>query len=139
MRRVFAVLALLFFCLPVGLRAVGITVRPFENRELAGAPKLSDGWNAFDQGTRFFVDRLPLREQAVRANTWISLHVWDTLPDYARARNGKDDALPFGAPQAKAPPSAGGDAGGDEATGNGTTVRAQPGGGRKKRAALRPA
>jgi hypothetical protein len=116
-RRVFAVLALLFFCLPVGLRAAGITARPFENRKLAGPPGLSDGWDAFDHTTRFFVDRLPLREQAVKANTWLSLHVWDTLPDYARTRNGGDAALPFGAPQAETPPG----------TGGATTVRPQPG------------
>jgi alginate O-acetyltransferase complex protein AlgJ len=96
MRRLVAVLALVFFFVPVGLRVVGVHSHPFENRRLAGPPKLSQGWDAFGQGTRFFVDRMPLREQAVRANTWVSLNVFDTTPDYGAAK--ADRALPFGAP-----------------------------------------
>lgn len=105
-----AIIALAFFCLPVGLRAVGITAEPFENRRLAEAPDVTAGWDAFDQATAFFVDRLPLREQAVRANTWISLNVFDTPPDYGGRTAGgapERDALPFGEPEtAAAPPPA---------------------------------
>ena len=99
-RLVFAVLAIAFFATPLALRAVGVTARPFENRALAGAPRLSQGWNAFDQASRFFVDRMPLREQAVRANTWLSRHIFDTTPRYGQgafAAAGQS-GLPFGQP-----------------------------------------
>ncbi len=125
MRRAFAVLALLFFCLPVGLRVAGVTGRPFENRDLAAAPDLSAGWDVFDQATRYFVDRLPLREQAVEANTWVALHVWDALPDYARTRSGGPNPLPFGSPHAATPPGGGETPGGGTAEGPG--VQVQPG------------
>jgi alginate O-acetyltransferase complex protein AlgJ len=107
-RLVFAVLAIGFFATPLALRAVGVTARPFENRALAGPPHLSQGWDAFDETSRFFVDRMPLREQAVRANTWISRHIFDTTPRYGQgafAAAGQS-GLPFGqplAPQSGAP------------------------------------
>jgi hypothetical protein len=109
MRTFFAIAALLFFCAPVGLRLVGVKAEPFENRRLAEAPELSAGWDVFDQATRFFVDRLPLREQAVRANSWVALHVFDTTPDTGgRTAGGSTarDALPFGEPDAAAKPGA---------------------------------
>ncbi len=65
----FALLAIAFFAAPVALRAVGVHANAFENRRLAEAPKLSQGWEVFQQATRFLTDRMPLREQAVRANT----------------------------------------------------------------------
>jgi alginate O-acetyltransferase complex protein AlgJ len=101
-RLVFAVLAIAFFATPLALRAVGVTARPFENRTLAGPPRLSQGWSAFDQAGRFFVDRMPLREQAVHANTWISRHIFDTTPRYGQgafAAAGQS-GLPFGQPLA---------------------------------------
>jgi alginate O-acetyltransferase complex protein AlgJ len=107
-RLVFAVFAIAFFATPLALRAVGVTARPFENRTLAGPPRLSQGWNAFDQASRFFVDRMPLREQAVHANTWLSRHLFDTTPRYGQgafAAAGQS-GLPFGqplAPQTGAP------------------------------------
>jgi alginate O-acetyltransferase complex protein AlgJ len=105
-RTVIAVIALLFFFVPLGLRAAGVTARPFENRPLATAPKLSQGWDALDQSTRFLVDRLPLREQAVRADAWLSTNVFDTRPTAGRA-TGRDSAgLPFTAPQPAAKPPA---------------------------------
>jgi hypothetical protein len=122
LQRLFAVLALLFFCLPVGLRAVGVTANPFENRRLADPPKVSAGWDAFDQATRFFVDRLPLREQAVEANTWVALHLWDSVPDYGRRSGREADALPFGQPDTAAPPG-GGQRAPDAAPGNAQQVQ----------------
>ena len=102
-RTVVAGFALLFFSAPLILWVGGVRARPFENRRMAEAPKLSQGWDAFDEATRFFVDRLPLREQAVRANTWTSLHVFSTTPDYSRSTvaggNRKRDSLPFGEPR----------------------------------------
>jgi alginate O-acetyltransferase complex protein AlgJ len=104
-RLVFAVLAIAFFATPIALRVVGVTARPFENRALAGPPRLSQGWDVFDQTTRFFVDRMPLREQAVHANTWLSRHIFDTTPRYGQgafAAAGQS-GLPFGQPLAPGP------------------------------------
>jgi hypothetical protein len=94
----FAALAVGFFATPIALRAVGVKARAFENRRFAPAPRLSAGWGFFDETTRFLVDRLPLRYQAVHANTWIDLHVFHTAPQYGQ--NGisgvqNDLALPF--------------------------------------------
>ena len=77
-------LALLFFLGPLGLRAVGVTARPFENRPMAPPPSLHAGWDVFDQTTRFFTDRMPLREQAVRAQTWAARNVLVVPPAWRR-------------------------------------------------------
>ncbi len=96
---VFALIAVGFFAAPLALRAAGHkAVCCPENRAFAPAPKLADGWNAFDETTRFLVDRMPLRERAVRANTWISRHVFDSTPNYgpqAQLDAAHDEALPF--------------------------------------------
>jgi len=101
----FALLAVLFFATPVALRLVGKEAGAFENRRLAEAPSLSDGWNVFDKTTRFLTDRMPLRREAVRANTRISRDLFDTNPRYGQA--GDDRGLPFAgggqAPQRAAP------------------------------------
>ncbi len=94
----FAVVAIVFFATPLALRAVGVRAHAFENRRLAAAPKLADGWDFFDEATRFLIDRMPLREQAVHANTWIDLHVFNTTPQYGTNGLGgvsADAALPF--------------------------------------------
>jgi hypothetical protein len=83
-RRVVAVLAIVFFALPLGLRAAGVKARPFENRALAPPPSADAGWEFFDETTRFFVDRMPLREQAVRAYSWTAQHMLDTSPSWRR-------------------------------------------------------
>jgi hypothetical protein len=98
LRLLFAALAVGFFATPIALRAVGVKARAFENRSFAFAPSLSAGWNVFDDTSRFLIDRMPLRYQAVRANTWIDLHVFHTTPHYGE--NGlsgvqNDLALPF--------------------------------------------
>lgn len=92
-----AVLALAFFFLPVALRVGGVTARPFENRPFVAFPKASQGWSGLDQAVRFLVERLPLREQAVRADAWASVHVFKTPADNGQsvARKG---ALPFERP-----------------------------------------
>jgi hypothetical protein len=77
-RRLVAVLAIAFFALPLAVRATGVTARPFENHALAPTPSLKAGWDVFDQTTRFFVDHMPLREQAVRAYSWTAQHVLTT-------------------------------------------------------------
>jgi alginate O-acetyltransferase complex protein AlgJ len=83
-RRVIAGFAIVFFALPLAVRAAGVTARPFENRALAPRPSLVAGWNVFDQTTRFLVDRMPLREQAVRAYSWTAQHVLDDSPSWRR-------------------------------------------------------
>ena len=93
---VFAILAIAFFAAPIALRVVGVKADAFENRRLADAPKLSQGWDAFAQGTQYLIDRLPLRDEAVRANTRIWSDVFDTTPRYGgRNGAGPDRALPF--------------------------------------------
>lgn len=94
-RVAFAVIALGFFVTPVALRAVGVTAEAFENRPFATAPKLSQGWDAFQQTTAFLIDRMPLRAQAVRANTRIWTDVFGTAPRYGQDPLGADQALPF--------------------------------------------
>ena len=45
---------------------------------------------------------LPLRQQAVRANTWVQRHIFGTTPRYGQSSLGglaADQALPFGQPQ----------------------------------------
>lgn len=107
MRKFVAVFALVFFFAPTLAWVAGVRARPFENRAMASRPALSQGWDAFDGATDFFVDRLPLREQAVRANTWASVHVFDTAPDYSRNAAAGDekprDALPFAGPATPTP------------------------------------
>jgi alginate O-acetyltransferase complex protein AlgJ len=98
LRLIFAGLAVIFFATPIALRAVGIRATAFENTIFAPAPRLSEGWNAFDETTRFLIDRMPLRAQAVRANTWISENWFDTTPQYGLNGLGgvsADQALPF--------------------------------------------
>jgi alginate O-acetyltransferase complex protein AlgJ len=95
-RLLFAVLAIAFFATPVALRALGVTAEAFENRRFAESPKLSQGWDAFEQTTRFLVDRMPLRAQAVRANTRIWTDVFGTTPRYgSQSTLAGDAALPF--------------------------------------------
>ena len=95
-RLAFAFLAVGFFAVPVALRAVGVTAEAFENRRFAEAPALAQGWDAFEQTTQFLIDRMPLRAQAVRANTRIWKDVFDTDPRYAgQPTLGQDQALPF--------------------------------------------
>lgn len=97
-RLAFAALAVAFFATPVALRAVGIRAQAFENRRFAAAPRLADGWSFFNEATRFLIDRMPLRYQAVQANTWIDRHVYNTTPVYGLNGLGgvaADQALPF--------------------------------------------
>ena len=93
-----AVLATAFFLTPVVLLAAGARVHAFENRRLEPAPRLADGWNLFDVATRYLIDRMPLRDQAVHANTWIDENVFNTTPVYGEnglGGVGSDQALPF--------------------------------------------
>ena len=96
---VFAIVAIGFFAAPIALRAAGTkAVCCPENHPFAPAPKLADGWDVLDETTRYLVDRMPGRERAVRANNWISRHIWATTPNYgpqAHLAASNDQALPF--------------------------------------------
>lgn len=116
-RVLFAILAVGFFATPIAARVLGVTAESFENRPFAERPDLSQGWDAFGQTTRFLTDRMPLRAQAVRANTRIWTDVFGTTPRYGPAQApGADEALPFagdpagdpalGAPDTRAPSDA---------------------------------
>jgi alginate O-acetyltransferase complex protein AlgJ len=108
-RLTIAILAVGFFVTPVAARMVGITAEAFENRRFAEAPKPSQGWDAFQQTSQFLIDRMPLRAQAVRANTRIWEDLFGTTPRYGQQTMLADDqALPFA-----------GETEGDAATGQG--------------------
>ena len=92
-RVAFAILAIGFFAVPILLRGVGVTATAFENRRFADPPRVSQGWDAFQQTSRFLTDRLPLREQAVRANTELWQTFFGTAPRYGATGGG--GALPF--------------------------------------------
>lgn len=93
---VFAILAIAFFTVPLTARVLGVTAEEFENRRFADAPALSQGWSAFQQASRFLTDRMPLRAQAVRANTRIWQDVFGADPRYGTQRSvASDQALPF--------------------------------------------
>lgn len=92
-RVAFAILAIGFFATPILLRGVGVTATAFENRRFADPPRLSQGWDAFQQTSRYLTDRLPLREQAVRANTELWQTFFGTAPRYGAS--GETGALPF--------------------------------------------
>jgi hypothetical protein len=93
-----AALAAAFLGGPIALRAVGVKAKAIENSAFAPAPTLGEGWDFFDELTRFLIDRMPLRAQAVRANSWISLNILATTPHYGLnglGGVGTDQALPF--------------------------------------------
>jgi hypothetical protein len=94
-RLLFAILAIGFFATPIAARTIGITAQSFENRRFAQAPKLSQGWNAFQQTTQYLTDRMPLRAQAIHANTHIWTNILKTDPRYTDAPLAGDEALPF--------------------------------------------
>ena len=105
-RGVVAVAALAFFFAPLALRAAGVTARPFENRPMATLPELSQGWDGLEQAAQFFVDRLPLREQAVRADAWVSTELFDTSPAAGRAGEQGPAGLPADEPAIPDAPAA---------------------------------
>jgi hypothetical protein len=129
-RRVIAALAIAFFALPLAVRATGVTARPFENRALAPRPSLDAGWNVFDQATRFFVDRMPLREQAVRAYSWTAQHVFGVSPSWRRellANEPPAAALPQDNAAAAAQPKPAPRATGDTRVANAQVLRGSDG------------
>ena len=96
-RAVFAALALVFFLGPGLIILAGGAGGPLAREQSAQVPSLSQGWHFFYVTTRYLTQRLPLRQRAVDANTWISNNVFGAPPRYGNtAQNARDKALPFG-------------------------------------------
>jgi hypothetical protein len=72
--------ALLFFFAPAIAFTFGDRAAPIENRPLAGMPSLNSGWQLIPRFNAWAVDHLPLRSQAVRANTNLSEAVFGEPP-----------------------------------------------------------
>lgn len=81
-RPLIAVLALLFFFGPAFAFVLGARPHQIENHKLAAFPSLSDGWKFFPEFTAWATDHLPLRAQAVQANTTVSEKVFREPPSY---------------------------------------------------------
>lgn len=96
LRLLFAILATCFFAAPIALRVAGVTAEQFENRRLADPPRVGQGWEAFQQTSRYLTDHMPLRADAVRLNTRIWTDLFGTDPRYTgQTALADDQALPF--------------------------------------------
>lgn len=82
------VVALLFFCGPALAFVMGDRAESIENRALADAPSLSDGWEFIPNAELWAIDHLPLRSQAIRLGTEISQRVFDEPPAYGTSTGG---------------------------------------------------
>ena len=72
--------ALLFFFGPAIAFIFGDRADPIENRPLAGMPSLNSGWQVIPGFNAWAIDHLPLRSQAVRADTYLSEAVFGEPP-----------------------------------------------------------
>jgi alginate O-acetyltransferase complex protein AlgJ len=89
-----AAAALLFFAAPLVLGLLGVSGGRVAGERAAARPSLSQGWDIFDAGTRWFAVHLPGRRRAVSANNWISREVFGTTPIYGATT--ADRSLPSG-------------------------------------------
>jgi alginate O-acetyltransferase complex protein AlgJ len=89
-----AAAALLFFAAPLVLGLLGVSGGRVAGEPAAPAPSLSQGWDLFDAGARWFTVHLPGRRRAVSANNWISREVFGTTPVYGEAT--AERSLPSG-------------------------------------------
>jgi alginate O-acetyltransferase complex protein AlgJ len=71
---------LVFFFGPAIAFTFGDRAAPIENRPLAGMPSLDSGWRAIPGFNAWAIDHLPLRSQAVRADTNLSEAVFGEPP-----------------------------------------------------------
>lgn len=81
-RRVAVLLALAFFFGPAGAYLAGQRPEEIENRRLKPMPSPSEGWRFFPDFAAWAVDHLPLRKQAVQANSALSERVFHEPPAY---------------------------------------------------------
>jgi alginate O-acetyltransferase complex protein AlgJ len=97
-RPIALVLAAVFFFAPAVSFLGGERPREFENRRLSAFPSLSDGWAFFGGFTSWAIDRLPLRDDAVRGNAALSERAFGEPPSY-----GSNSAPVAGIPGVGAP------------------------------------
>lgn len=72
--------ALVFFFGPAIAFIFGDRAHPIENHPLAGMPSLNSGWQVIPRFNAWAVDHLPLRSQAVRADTDLAEAVFGEPP-----------------------------------------------------------
>jgi hypothetical protein len=82
LRPVVIVLALAFFFTPAIAAAVGVRATHIENKKLSSFPAANDGWHIFGNFDTWATDHLPLRGQAVKANTNVDRDVFGENPNY---------------------------------------------------------
>jgi alginate O-acetyltransferase complex protein AlgJ len=81
-------LALAFFFGPAAGYVLGQRPQEIENRRLKAFPSLSDGWSFFPDFATWATDHLPLRKQAVEANSALSERAFKEPPSYGGADTG---------------------------------------------------
>ena len=96
-RPVALLLALCFFFGPAVGFLLGARPQAIENRALTPMPSLSDGWSFFPTFTSWAVDHLPLRAQAVKANSVVSEKVFGEAPSFNGDTGGPIGGAPVGA------------------------------------------
>jgi hypothetical protein len=82
------IIGLVFLLAPTLAYVAGDRARPIENRPLAPAPSLSDGWDFFPDAAAWFTDHLPLRRQAISTNRSITRRAFDEEPSYGALNTG---------------------------------------------------
>ena len=75
-----AVIAFTFVFGPAAAGVLGVREKPIENRPLSPAPRIDQGWAAFDAITPWAVDRLPGRARAVRIKANMDYYGYGELP-----------------------------------------------------------
>jgi len=85
---VVTVFAMVLFSLPLVMFLGGVRSNPeFENRALSKTPALSLAsildTNMYREITAYYIDRVPLREQAVTADAWIDFYIVGETPNSA--------------------------------------------------------
>ena len=96
-RRALAILlAACFFFGPAFGFLLGARPQAIENRALTPMPSLSDGWSFFPKFTSWAVDHLPLRAEAVKANSVVSEKVFREAPSFNGDTGGPIGGAPIG-------------------------------------------
>jgi hypothetical protein len=87
LRTLTGVVGLVVLLAPVILWAAGERATAVENRPFAARPALDQGWEATDQATAFFTDRVPVRNAAIDLRRTVSDRLFGEPPPPA-ARSG---------------------------------------------------
>jgi alginate O-acetyltransferase complex protein AlgJ len=104
-----ACLALVFFFGPAIAAAAGVRAPTIENHKLGPLPTTSDGWSSFGIFDTWATDHLPLRNDAIKANTTVERDVFGETPDYGANGTATTTTATgvagISAPQPTAPPA----------------------------------